>query len=276
MIRCKPLLGTYVEIQAEATDLSTANILDAIDKAFEAIECVQSLMSAHTADSEVNRINQWSHQKKLTVHPWVLELLKLSKALHQHSDGLFNVSMGHVLTQHGMRPRVHHPSVEMGGINDLTIETPGYVHARKPVHLDLGGIAKGFAVDRAVDALLNSGIEQGVVNAGGDLRVFGEKAQTIHIRAPHDTSQGMRVGCLTEGAFATSANYFSNTHELGHPSGHVVRPDAQTLDTSKASFSVIAPLCAWADALTKVVMLSGNPHHPCLQRYQAQGFKVMS
>lgn len=106
----------------------------------------------------------------------------------------------------------------------------------------LDGIAKGFAVDRAVDCLRDSGMTGGVVNAGGDLRVFGDEWQPLHIRSGAEL---IYVGKVRDTAVATSASA-----GLVHPLGGKVRAVAVT---------VMAADCMTADALTKPCML--EPEH---------------
>ena len=274
MIRCQAMLGTFVEIQTLDPACSSVQASAAITSAFEAIQQVETLMSAHSATSDLSRINAQAHQQIITVHPWVWEVIALSKELHLQSEGLFNVGIGHVLAKKGLRPAFANHSLPIGDITDVVLLDTFQIRSRKPVHIDLGGIAKGFAVDRAVDALLAKGIREGIVNAGGDLRVFGAKEHAIKVRAPNDPSRLVNMGSLTDGALATSANYFTTIDKEGHPIGHVVHSLTQSLDLSTASFSVVAPLCVLADALTKVFMLSGNALHPCITHYQAQAFQV--
>jgi thiamine biosynthesis lipoprotein len=122
------------------------------------------------------------------------------------------------------------------------------------VTLDLGGIGKGFAVDAAIQALRAQGAESGWVNAGGDLRVFGPLSLPIDLR---DEEQGgvRRFATLGDGAFATS--------RLA-PHGPAARGACHA--------SVAAPTCLWADALTKVVIASGDSAHPLVGRLGAQAW----
>jgi thiamine biosynthesis lipoprotein len=274
MIRCQAMLGTFVEIQTLDPECPSAQAARAMTSAFDAIKLVETLMSAHSATSDLSRINTLAHQQTITVHPWVWEVIALSKDLYLQSEGLFNVGIGHVLAEKGLRPVFANHARPTGDIADIALLEKFQIRSDKPVHLDLGGIAKGFAVDRAVDALLAKGISQGVVNAGGDMRVFGAKEHAIKVRAPKDPCRLLNMGSLTDGAVATSANYFTTTDKERHPIGHVVHSQTQSLDLSPASFSVVAPLCVLADALTKVFMLSGNALHPCITHYQAQAFQV--
>ena len=125
------------------------------------------------------------------------------------------------------------------------------------MRLDLGGIAKGHAVDEAVGTLLAQGCVAGWVNAGGDLRVFG--AAELPIRLRDEADGGVRpFATLHDGAFATS-HYGGGSRSRLACGGRTARVHA----------SVAAPLCLWADALTKVVALSGDTSHPLLARHRA-------
>src|SRR3989440_12714478 len=107
----------------------------------------------------------------------------------------------------------------------------------------LDGIAKGFAVDRAVECLQHAGINAGVVNAGGDLRVFGDAFEDIHVPTPHEPARVLYIGRVRNTAIATSA------------SAGLVDPLARARRLRAAGATVIASDCMSADALTKPCML---------------------
>ncbi|HAT39056.1 FAD:protein FMN transferase [Polynucleobacter necessarius] len=90
------------------------------------------------------------------------------------------------------------------GIEDIHFLTPDLIELTRPVCLDLGGIAKGFAVNMAVRVLLSEGTLSGSVNAGGDLRVFGDHSLLIQVRHPELPEEVIAVGALKDGAIATS------------------------------------------------------------------------
>lgn len=274
MIRCQALLGTFVEIQTHTAEHSSAQVAKAIASAFEVIQLVETRMSAHSAKSDLSRVNVLAHTQAVSVHPWTWRVIALAKELYLQSDGLFNVCIGHVLAKKGLLPVFASQARAMGDIADVELLGNNHIRSKKPVHLDLGGIAKGFAVDRAVDVLLANGISEGVVNAGGDMRVFGVMAHPVQVRSPQNPSLLFDMGSLSNGALATSANYFTPLEKEGLPIGHIVRSQTQQLEKSSVSFSVLAPLCVLADALTKIFMLSGNAHHPCMTRYQAHAFQI--
>lgn len=93
----------------------------------------------------------------------------------------------------------------------------------------------------------------GRVNAGGDLRLFGVTAETIHVRHPHLATQLMPLCALTEGAIATSALYYSGQQVDGHTLSPLINARTRNACVESSSVSVLADHCIVADALTKVV-----------------------
>ena len=269
MIRCKPLLGTFVEISTE----DGGHSLHAIEMAFAAIEQVQSLMGFHSSDSELSQINTKSHLGLVHIHPWTAEVLATAQELQHQSQGLFNCGVGHRLVEAGLLPRhlkLNHYS--FGGIEDLQFIEPTLVQSMRPLCLDLGGIAKGYAVDKAVEVLLANGILSGSVNAGGDMRIFGNLTQNIQIRNPSKPQELIQVGSMKVGAIATSGLYFSKRD--ADAKSYIVNPLNHEHIEFTESYSVIANECVYADALTKVVSVSGNTQHPCLSHFSAQAIKI--
>ena len=94
MIRCQALLGTFVEIQTHNAEHASAQVATAIASAFEAIQLVETCMSAHSANSDLSRVNMLAHTQAVSVHPGVWQVIALSKELYLQSDGLFNVEIG--------------------------------------------------------------------------------------------------------------------------------------------------------------------------------------
>ena len=121
----------------------------------------------------------------------------------------------------------------------------------------LDGIAKGFAVDRAVEALQAEGVTSGVVNAGGDLRVFGERYEEIYVRPPHQPDTLVHIGGLKEGAIATSG------------AALIVDPRSSRARARAAGASVLAADCVTADALTKPCLLEPEQAREIAARFCA-------
>ena len=269
MIRCKPLLGTFVEISTEDGEHS----LHAIEMAFKAIEQVQSLMGFHDPKSELSQINARSHLMPIRIDPWTAEVLTIARDIHLQSQGIFNCGVGHRLVEAGLLPRyIDLDDHSFGGVEDLRFIEPKLVQSEAPLCLDLGGIAKGYAVDKAVEALQAACIQSGLVNAGGDMRVFGDEAQNIQVRNPSKPSELIQLGSMKAGAIATSSLYYAKRD--ADAKSHMVNPLNQEHIEFSDSYSVIASECVYADALTKVVSITGNTEHPCLSHFSAQAIQI--
>ncbi len=270
MIRCKPILGTFVEIAIDEDKQA------AIESAFSAIQEVHDLMGFHDSKSELSQINQYAHKQAVEVHAWTAQVIKVAKEIHSESDGLFNCGIGHRLVAAGLLPRhINFSNHDLGGIEDIQFLAPDLVKSSRPVCLDLGGIAKGFAVDMAVKILISEGINSGVVNAGGDLRVFGNTSRPIQIRNPESPEQLLEIGSLQNGAIATSSLYFAKRDKQ---SSYLINPlankESEVHSEVNGSYSILAKECVYADALTKVLALSNNDHHPCFKRFGAKAIRI--
>lgn len=271
MRRCKPLLGTFVEISIEQ-EAAEASMNDA----FAEIEKVQDLMSFHHPQSELSKINRQAHLGPTRIAAWTALILHIAKDIHAHSGGLFNCGVGHRLIVAGLLP--NHLNInehQFGGIEDLYFIDQETISSVRPLCLDLGGITKGFAVDMAVNALIEQGVDSGFVNAGGDLRVFGNIPQIIYLRNPQVPNQLFEIGTLSNGAIATSGLYFSIRDKQ---KSHFVHPFKKTeFDIEESileSYSILAKECVYADALTKVLALSRQQNHPCFAHYSAQAIRI--
>jgi len=239
--RARPLLGTFVCIRTDGDER-------AVKAAFSAIEKVHRLMNVHSSEGDLARINRDAHRRPIRVHPWTYRVLAIARRISDASAGAFDVTLG----RHGA---CH---------TDVDLQDANRVRLRRAARLDLSGIAKGFAVDRAVEALRRHNARQGSVNAGGDLRVFGEKMQELHVRVPHAPQLTLPLPSTREGAFATSGNYFGSS---------LTDPRTRSESRGEESITVGAPSCVVADALTKVVAATG-PRRELLRQFNAVAFLV--
>jgi FAD:protein FMN transferase len=144
------------------------------------------------------------------------------------------------------------------------------VHFGSPgLRIDLGGIAKGFAVDRALEAMRQFDISGGVVNAGGDLAVLGEEPESIHIRDPRNPSRLIGSIEIKNEAMATTGRRFDPLASVATTSSAVVDPTTGQPADGIDGVSVRAPSCMIADALTKVVMIKGVDSGELLEYHRA-------
>ena len=250
--RAKPLLGTLVELACIAEN--TGASIDASELAFAAVARVHGLMSRHEHGSELSAFNRLAPGSWIVVSEETFDVFRFAQTLSAQTSGAFDVFTTSAEAPPG------------GSWRDLEIDL-GNRRLRKhtPLKADLGGIAKGYAVDAAVKALQRGGAIQGWVNAGGDLRVFGPDTLPLEVRAPWNTAELLSCTELHNQAAATSASYWLGTPVLRH--GLTRKPaDAE------ASYTVVATECIAADALTKVLAATGRLSSALLEHYQAQAW----
>jgi thiamine biosynthesis lipoprotein len=211
--RARPLLGTFVEITARGDD--EAELHRAIDGAFATVHRVHQLMSFHDPESDVSRVNQHGFPMGVIVHPWTWRVLKCAQEFSRKSDGVFDITIGRQLVKWAYLPKPGKRFGSGGSWRDIVLDNKCNVRFRRRLIVDLGGIAKGFAVDRAIETLKHNGVVTGIVNAGGDLRVFGSTSQLIHLRHPARPTRVADAVRLREGAMATSGVYFERRKYRG-------------------------------------------------------------
>lgn len=259
-------MGTYVEIAVfDGTDDATA-----VNAAFAAIDRVASSMSFHDATSDLSRMNRCAPVEAVRVDPWTMQVLELARTLFDVSDGQFDCTVGFDLVDAGLLPS-HGPRIASdarASFADVLLLDDGTVRFEKPLAIDLGGLAKGFAVDQAIEVLRAHGIASAVVNAGGDLRVLGSTPLPIHVRRLDPTPTLHPAGTLADGAFASSCSHRLRAGAAQSPSALIDTTDGRAID-SFLTYSVIAPTCAVADGLTKVLASAGGLSERCRRVFGA-------
>jgi thiamine biosynthesis lipoprotein len=221
-------MGTIIAVGAEADTAQRA--LCGLEAAFCAIAQVERLMHPTRAGSDLLAIHHGPRGRPVDVHAWTWEVLALSQRLNLVSGGAFDPCLADCA----------------GRIADLELASAHCVIAHLPLRIDLGGIAKGFAVDCALAALRAAGCRRGLVNAGGDLAVFGAGSHSVVIR--YQGRDGM-VG-LNNAALATS-DVCSPARPAEHR-GYYHGVDRRAIAAGRVSIS--APSAAVADGLTKCVL----------------------
>ena len=264
--RARPLLGTLVEIVAHGKN--SAHLEDAIDAAFTSVAHVHRLMSFHDPLSDVSWINRHAFYKSARVHPLTWHVLKCAQEFSRESNGVFDITTARQLVERGYLPPLD-TQLGNGNWRDIVLEDACHVRFQSRVIIDLGGIAKGFAVDRAVEALRHNGVEAGIVNAGGDLRTFGSSSQLIHLRHPGQPTRMAGAVRLRERAMATSGIYFGRRKHSGLYVSPLFHGRTRRSAREQISVTVGAANCMTADALTKVVFALRERAAPLLKRYSA-------
>jgi thiamine biosynthesis lipoprotein len=239
-------MGTIIAVSAEAGTVRRA--LSGIEAAFEVIAKVEGLMHPTRPGSDLSAIRRGALGRPLAIHGWTWEVLSLSLRLNQASMGAFDPCL---------------PSAA-GRLADLEFAAPQFVVPHVPLHIDLGGIAKGYAVDRALMALREAGCRGALVNAGGDLAVFGDRDYAIVIR---NRGTGDRTIELKNAAVATS-DVCGAARPAEH-SGYYHGATRRKIGTGIVSVS--AASAAIADALTKCLLAGrGETHAALLESFGAR------
>jgi FAD:protein FMN transferase len=258
--RMRPLLGTYVEVAARAPGVGEAQ--RAVARGFEAVDAVHRRLSFHDTDSELTKLNR-SRGEAVELHPGSVRLLRLARAMMLASGGLFNMTVGGELVRRGALPdHGGPPSLDIGRADDIELHGRT-ARLRRPVRITLDGVAKGFAIDLAVQAMRRTGARGGWVNAGGDLRAFGDAVVPVCRREPG--CPPTPLGALRDAAIATSQSGGEGAAWDADLPSLIVGLAGQA--PAAGLFSVLARNAWRADALTKVACLAADAvREPLLRR----------
>ena len=272
--RCRPLLGTLVEIAIKATP--TAIVEAATDSAFEEIGIIHRLMSFHADDSDVTRINRGRAGEAVAVDARTCEVLSLALELNVATGGAFDVRVARHLQRAGLLPSsAPMAATEPTAIGSFELRRECRVRKNsEECTIDLGGIAKGYAVDRAAAVLRSAGISSALINAGGDIAVIGGRPWPVALRDPRNPNRILFETALSEGAVASSAGGFDPVLGSAPVLGSIVDPASGSPAVLFAGASVRARSCMVADALTKVVLLMGEASGDILTSYRASAMTI--
>jgi thiamine biosynthesis lipoprotein len=268
--RARPLLGTVVAIRVRGAAPRTAH--RAIDHAFATILEIHRLMSFQEEGSDVSRLNRAAARAAVTVHPHTFRVLAWAARMAQLSQGLFDASIGSTLVEWGILAPPGAAALPGGphaSYHDIELASGQQVFFKRPLWIDLGGIAKGYAVDRAVAALHACGVTSACVNAGGDLRIVGTEAERVAIRTATAPVDVLPLVEIRRGALATSCSAISARAHAGERVGCHMSGQTHRAVDARTTVSVLAGRCVVADALTKVVLADEAAAVPLLRRFHA-------
>lgn len=280
------MLGTYVKITAQGPDEEVVN--QAIEAGFTAIDRVDQLLSSHRADSELNAINAAAGDRAITVSPWTYECISLAIQVGAESKGAFDITCRPILDLWGfvtkeyrfpdqnelnaVLPLVNYQNVtllETKAAHPL-LQLPYHLGRyriglmRAGMKLDVGGIGKGFAADKAVEALKKMGATAGLVCASGDIRGFGPQKWTIGIADPSSPDKAISKIDIQDEAISTSGDYRNFFQFKGRRYSHIINPKTGWPIRNFHSFSVRASKGVLADAWSKVFFVNPDMTPPPL------------
>ena len=266
----RSIMGTTVTI--EVLDTNEAHALESIDMAFDEIYYVDELMSSYKNESQLSILNRQGYLDD--ANPDFVYVLDRSKYYSEISDGAFDVTIKPILDLWSskyspggtyMPPTSDeiNETLKLVDYSGITIEkgSKNSISLRPNMSVILGGIAKGYSVDMAIQSLKLNGITNGFVNAGGDGRFIGLNEQgilwNIGLQNPNKSEEAVTRMAIGDMAVATSGNYeryFSDEAKVSHISDPRTGYSSQEL----ISTTVIANTAIDADALATAVFVLGE------------------
>jgi thiamine biosynthesis lipoprotein len=270
------VMGTLSKVIAVAADSNTAK--QCIEAAFIEIEKVDKLMSYHKSDSEISELNRDGFARAVRVSKSTYEVLQKSIEFSKLSGGAFDVTVGPLVDLWRSAQDTNSLPTDdelqqarsKVGFDKLILDAnqTSVRFAIEGMRVDLGGIAKGYAIDKAVEAMQRGGALGGMVDIGGEVRCFGlppvgQKKWRIGLQNPDKAKDGFNAGTpllilnLTDAAVATSGHYRRFVTIGGKRYSHIVDPESGHSSESLASVTIISKRAIDADALSTAVSVMG-------------------
>jgi thiamine biosynthesis lipoprotein len=264
--REQAIMGTRCMVELWSDDRAKGDA--AIEAVFAEFRRIDALMSTYKPESELSQVNADAARAPVRISRELYDLVATSIEYSKLTGGAFDVTYASVGYLYDYRARVHPDeqaiAAALPGIDYRHIELlpeSNSVRFRRPgVRIDLGGIAKGHAVDRGIEVLRQLGVERAMVNAGGDTRIIGDRLGrpwVVGIRHPDDENRIVLRVPLTDSALSTSGDYERFFEEDGIRYHHILDPRTGKSASKLRSVTIIAPTATRTDALTKSVFVLG-------------------
>lgn len=260
--RTQILLGTVVEIQVRDADDKKAE--DAISKAFAEMKRIEDLFTTFDNKSPVSRINN-SADTIINVESEIYNLIVLCDSITKLSNGCFDVSLNNIIRVWGFDSDNRHipeasvidSALKLSGWKDVKLFGENKIFKQRKVELNFGAIAKGYAVDKAINILRKSGIKQALVNAGGEVSVIGNN-WIVGIQHPDEINSIIKRIKLNGYTVATSGDYEQYFEVDGVRYHHILDPETGYPSRGLQSVTIINKSNAFADALATAVFVMGE------------------
>ena len=275
--RSFPLMGTIAEVQVAHRDERFAET--AIDAALAELQRVERMMTRFRPDSDIGRANLGAGREGIAVSAETALVIETALHWSSVSDGRFDPAIGaaselwDVLHRHEPPPEERVDRLASRGFwrkVDIAQHggAPAVRYEDRDLHLDLGAIAKGYGVDRAVAVLRARGVGHAIVTVGGDLYTVGESPEggpwRVGIRSPHDRNALAATLEVADRAVATSGDYERFFRWHGQVYHHLIDPaTGAPRRTPMHSATVLGNDCMNADAAATAAF--GLPHDAALQ-----------
>ncbi len=263
------LMGMVVTLTIPTDEPELARL--ACQRAFEAMEEVDRCMSLYRPDSELSRLNHASPGRAIPLSNALFTVIEAAFWYAELTEGAFDVTVAPAMRAWGfmsedfhvpgseelerVRPMVGYKNIRLDGVNK-TVQL-----LKEGVEIDLGAIAKGYAIDVAKEALMEAGFQDAMIDAGGDIYVLGRQpgqdGWNVGVRHPANEHYLLTSLKVTDRAVATSGNSARYFVRDGVSYGHILDPRTLRPVRGMLSTSVIAPTAMMADALATAIFVMG-------------------
>jgi thiamine biosynthesis lipoprotein len=263
-------MGTVFTVAAYGRN--QAFLSEVVNEVFEEFDRLDEQMSNYKPESELSVINRQAAQHEMIVEPRLFGLIQYSLRASQESGGAFDITVGPLMKHWGFfrgQGRLPGPA-EISHV----LKTVGYQHVHlaperrgiwfdvSGVEIDLGGIAKGYAVDQAVEILRSDGITAALVSSGTSSIYAlgsppGERGWKVTVRDPFEAGKAADVFRLQNFALSTSGNYEKFFKIGGKTYCHVMDPHTGWPVENMLSTVAVAPTGTESEALTKIFFVGG-------------------
>ena len=262
----RPMLGTEVSVRLWHDDPDKGRAF--VEQFFKEVDRIDQLMSTYIEESEISRINREAAQHPVEAGDELFRIIQRSLDISTLTRGAFDITYESVGQHYDFRAR-QRPDAETVAENLEFIDyrlvklnpAQGTVEfGAEGVRINLGGIAKGYVVERGVDLLRVGGVEHAVVTAGGDSKLLGDRRGQpwmVGIRDPRvDGEVAMTVPLIDE-AISTSGDYERFFDEDGVRYHHIISPSTGNPASGVHSATVFGPDAVFTDALSTSVFVMG-------------------
>ena len=264
--RTEAIMGTRIYV--ELWDTGPAHGNAAIDAVMAEMHRIDDLMSHYKPDSQLSQINARAAREPVQVDPELFDLIKLSTHYSEITEGAFDItyaSVGYLYDyRRHIRPTEAAIKAALPAVNwrnmllDQQHHTVRFEHAG--MRIDLGGIGKGYAVDRGIAILKARGIQHAVVTAGGDTRIIGDhlgRPWLVAIRHPDDKDKVVTRIPLSDAAMSTSGDYERYFDEKGVRYHHIIDPRTGHSASKVRSATILGPTATQTDGMSKTAFVLG-------------------
>jgi thiamine biosynthesis lipoprotein len=264
--RTDAIMGTRIYVELWDTDAAHGEA--SIDAVMAEMRRIDDLMSHYKPESQLSKINQHGTEAPVVVDQELFDLIKLSTHYSEITEGAFDItyaSVGYLYNYpNHVRPTEEQIKAALPAVNWRNMKFDDAHHSvffeHKGMRIDLGGIGKGYAVDRGIEILQKRGIQHAVVTAGGDSRIIGDRmgrAWLVAIRHPDDPNKVVTRIPLSDAAMSTSGDYERYFDENGVRYHHIIDPRTGHSASKVRSATIIGPTATQTDGMSKTAFVLG-------------------